>query len=164
MLSPLLLGRGPTLAVAALLGMSLPGCSFFFSRGPSAPDSFPYFDCSTSYAPPVLDTVWAGLNGLAAASAAFTSEEEWTGRYDRSVVFTSGFIWLAVSGASAAYGYEKVGECRADQARQRSRVSRSAGPPSWPPLRPPTYASPLRSTPVPSGIPKLSLRLRFPDV
>jgi hypothetical protein len=85
--------------------LSLSGCSFIFSEGPPANHQrLPYFDCSTSYAPPVLDTIWAGLQGLNAVGAAATSEQDWNADISRGAVIAVGLVWLAVSGTSAIYG------------------------------------------------------------
>jgi hypothetical protein len=57
--------------VVSLLLVSLPsGCSFLFVKGPPAHHAqLQSFDCSESNALPVLDVIWAGLNGIGAASA-----------------------------------------------------------------------------------------------
>jgi hypothetical protein len=129
--------------VAVATSVSLSGCSFIFSQGPPPNhERLPYFDCSTSYVPPVLDTVWAGLNGLGAVIAAGQSEAEWRSKnnYSQSTVIASGLIWLGVSGASAIYGYSKAGSCNEARAQLMLRQSRPAPTPSWPP--PPGYPPP----------------------
>jgi hypothetical protein len=103
-----------------LAGMSALGCSFMFTKGPPAEHArVSHFDCSTSYAPPVLDTIWAVLNGLGTAVALSTSEADWkrTQSNDQSATAMVGILWLALSGSSAIYGYKTVNDC--NQARER---------------------------------------------
>ena len=126
----------------------MPGCSFIFSEGPPANHHrLPYFDCSTSYAPPVIDTVWAGLQGLNALGAAATSEADWNAEISRGGVIAVGLLWLALSGTSAIYGYNKVGSCRDAKNQLMLRMSRQPPggyPPTWPPPPgyPPSYPPP----------------------
>ena len=133
-------------AVALTTAVSFSGCSFIFSEGPPPNhQQLPYFDCSTSYAPPVLDTIWGGLNGIGALTALGTSEAEWQSNNtsDRSTVIAVGLIWLAVSGASAVYGYQKVGACRNAKDQYMLRMMHRPQPapqPNWPP--PPGYYPP----------------------
>jgi hypothetical protein len=52
------------------LALSLTGCSFLFSKGP--PDDYrerTRFDCS-GYTAPLLDALWAALNGIGAMNVA----------------------------------------------------------------------------------------------
>jgi hypothetical protein len=140
-----------------MTSLSLSGCSFIFSDGPPANHrQLPYFDCSTSYAPPVLDTIWAGLNGLGALTALASSSEEWEQRQtsDRSTVIVVGLSWLALSGASAMYGYNKVGECKPAKEQLMLRMSRQQIAPAWPPPPgyPPGYPPPA-SPPAPAPYP-----------
>jgi hypothetical protein len=138
--------------VAVLTSVSLTGCSFIFSEGPPPNhERLPYFDCSTSYAPPVLDTIWAAANGLGAASAAGTSEAKWNAENStsRDAVIAVGLIWLGVSGASAIYGYNKVASCRQakDQMMLRMMQRQQQPPQTWPP--PPGYPAPPPGYPAP---------------
>lgn len=93
---------------AMILTMSLhSGCSFLFVKGPPANHAeVASFDCSEGNAWPVIDTIWAGLNGLGAASAAGDDENP-----DQGQIVAVGLAWLAVSGISAIYGFSKVSAC-----------------------------------------------------
>jgi hypothetical protein len=167
-----------TRAVAVLTCLSVSGCSFIFSEGPPpSHERLPYFDCSTSYAPPVLDTIWAGLNGLGAAVAAGQSDAEWkqNNSSDRGTVVGVGLVWLAVSGASAIYGYNKVAACHEAKEKLMLRTVRPAGaiqawppppgtpqypypppgypPPGYPPVPPPTQPAPPPAQPAPPAQP-----------
>lgn len=54
----------------------------------------------------MLDAIWAGLDGLGAASAGSDSMNPQQGQ-----IVAVGLAWLAVSGISAIYGFTKVSEC-----------------------------------------------------
>jgi len=143
------LRRAATFTLALTLTMPQMGCSFIFTEGPPPNhEQMPYFDCSTSYAPPVLDSIWAGLNGFGAILALATSEAEWQRErdVDRKVAIISGLLWLGLSGASAMYGYREVGACKAATQQLMLRLGRPPGAPqSWPPpagYPPPGYPPP----------------------
>jgi hypothetical protein len=129
----------------AILAVSVAGCSFAFSKGPSDDENV-YFSCS-GYTAPVLDTIWAGLNGIGAMTAANASDETWKKEnpgYDRSTVMISGLTWMLVSGASAIYGYHIASVCADakegiyDERRPYRRPSRRERyvPPDAPPPTP----------------------------
>src|ERR1043165_3138739 len=81
------------------------GCSFLFVHGPPEDHAqMARFECSESHALPVLDLIWAGLNGLGAATVDDTNPQ-----HDQ--VVGVGIAWLVVSGISAIYGFNKVGAC-----------------------------------------------------
>jgi hypothetical protein len=99
------------------------GCSLVFSKGPKSYDydEMGIIDCSGTTLP-VLDTIWAGLNGLGALQAVSTDDETWkkqNSSYDRSTVIASGLLWVVVSGVSAAYGYHNASECKRVKAEMR---------------------------------------------
>lgn len=105
----------PLIAFAfGLFGIQSAGCSYLASYGP--PPNYremESFDC-TEYTLPVLDTIWAGLNGLGAAIAATASDDDWQKKYggaSRATTVISGLLWVGVSGSSALYGYSKAEEC-----------------------------------------------------
>jgi hypothetical protein len=107
-------GRPGLLLSLCLSCGQLAACSFIGSYGPP-PDyqRVQSFDC-TGYTLPVLDTIWAGLNGFGAISAAASTDDEWNSRTSiasRSTTIAVGLVWLALSGASAAYGYSTAREC-----------------------------------------------------
>lgn len=84
------------------------GCSFMFVKGPPAKHAEKAsFECSESNAVPVIDAIWAALNGLGAASAANDDQ-----LMNRDQVVKVGLTWLAVSGISAIYGFSKVSRCK----------------------------------------------------
>jgi hypothetical protein len=138
-----------TLVVSCLLLLSS-GCSFIFSEGPPPQHrALPYFDCSSSYAPPVLDTVWGGINLLGAAMAAGQTDADYADKeVSRGATIGIGLAWVALSGASAIYGYKKVDECRQAKEqlmlRQQMPVRPGYAPyppqPGYPP--PPAYPPP----------------------
>lgn len=103
---------GRVLLVTLVLGLG--GCSFLFSKPPS--DEYRPrgdVDCS-GYALPILDTMWAGLNGIGALRAASTDDATWRRQsqpYDRSLVMVVGVGWLVVSGLSAIHGYGNGAAC-----------------------------------------------------
>jgi hypothetical protein len=83
------------------------GCSALFVHGPPANHAeLASFECSDSNAWPVVDTIWAGLNGLGAASAAGDDANP-----DQDQIVLVGVTWLVISGASAIYGFSKVAAC-----------------------------------------------------
>jgi hypothetical protein len=83
------------------------GCSFLFVNGPPADHAqVASFHCSESNAWPVVDMIWAGLNGLGAVSAAGDDTNP-----DQDQIVGVGLAWLAVSGISAIYGFSKVSQC-----------------------------------------------------
>lgn len=95
--------------------LSQSACSFLFVQGPPANHAEdPAFDCTTSRGWPVFDVIWAGLNGLGAASAAGEDASTTTQPEDgpsRDQVVLIGLGWLVVSGISAIYGFNKTAEC-----------------------------------------------------
>jgi hypothetical protein len=133
--------RLPLVLALALSCSQVAGCSFLFSNAPPPDDQREaYFDCS-GYAEPVIDTVWAGLNGLGTLVAAGTSQADWNSKPEfgsRSATIASGLIWLGLFGASAIYGYsnaQKCSEAKDERMNRRIFVTR----PSWPPSSRPTY-------------------------
>jgi hypothetical protein len=79
------------------------GCSFIFVEGPPARHrEMPYFACSTSNAPPVLDTVVGGLAAMSATAPAANTES--SARISQAVM-------AAALAASAIYGYTQVSRC-----------------------------------------------------
>jgi hypothetical protein len=139
--------QGPVMTSALLLAaVATGGCSAIFTKGPPPDHAYTArFDCSTSYAPPILDTIWAGLNGAGAAIALSKSDAEWkrTQTNDRAATIAVGLTWLAVSGASAIYGYKTVSDCHeAREPHRRPRFPLPVETPPPPPARLPPPAPP----------------------
>ena len=159
---------------AALLGMALAnlasGCSFIFTDGPpSYHRQLPYFDCSSSYAPPVLDTIWAVASGLGAVAAVAddNSNSEFGSPSDseRSFAIAANLAWLTLFGTSSYYGYTRVQECKDAKTELIVRISRPpGGPHAWPPPSgtwgyPPSYpppGAPQFPAPGPASAPSIS--------
>src|SRR5688500_2702028 len=134
---------GRRLTTLWLVGSLVPGCSFIFSEGPPAGHrQMPYFSCSQSYAPPILDTVGAGFNAINLITA-LSSENRSAGDVSREFSVGLGLVGLGISGASAIYGYRKVGQCKQakDELLLRYRAPQSypgyPPPGSYPPPAPP---------------------------
>lgn len=128
------------------------GCSYLFVNGPPANHAErATFECSESNAWPVIDAIWAGLNGIGAASAAGDNTNPNQGQ-----IVAVGLTWLAVSGTSAIYGFTKVSKCN-DAKRQRderyfgARVPTPA-PVSAPPAVPGAIPVPGAVVPAASGV------------
>ncbi|HVU51058.1 MAG TPA: hypothetical protein VHL80_10255 [Polyangia bacterium] len=158
-----------------LLATSAGGCSFVFSEGP--PDDHlarSTFLCGESHAPPVLDTIGAGLFALTAGSlqagkersvtdAAAMGKDPAQTRHDINVSTGVLVAFAAVDVASAVYGYRAVGECRqaqetrlADAARARWLPPPYGVPPYGepPPLWPPRLAAPPPAPAAPPATPE----------
>jgi hypothetical protein len=100
---------------AILIGLipTTASCSFLFVSGPpSAHDRLPYFTCTQSNTVPVLDAIWAGLNGLGAVLY-LTAEEGTEEHVIRSEGIAVGAAWFVVSGLSARSGFRRTDQCRA---------------------------------------------------
>jgi hypothetical protein len=145
MMSLLNLERFLSVIVLGILGSQLAGCSFLFSKGPKSDSDYGTqpSDCS-GYALPVLDTVWAGLNGIGAMTAASTSQAEWDSKKEfasRSTTIAVGLLWLGISGASAIYGYSNASKCSEAMADTEDRPRYLPRPRRTEPSRP-TYSPP----------------------
>jgi hypothetical protein len=154
--------RKATVAIGAAAGLLavVPGCAFIFSEGPPAPErqaAVTYFDCSGSYAPPIVDTLFA-LLGLSTAAMASARQSNDGNSNTGTVAVDAGFAALFT--ASAIYGYNAIAHChRATQARlERTLAARflpppyglppwGQPPPFWPPLLPPPYRAAVPSIP-----------------
>ena len=104
------------IVILSLVGLtSAPGCSWIFTRpAPSNHESLRSFDCSTSLAPPVLDTVLTVTNVAAALHVATKDDVANQGR--------SVFLGLSVAALwalSAHYGHTKTSQCAAAKTYRR---------------------------------------------
>jgi hypothetical protein len=135
------------IVIVALLFHS--GCSFLFVKGPPEQHAQMWtFDCSESNAFPILDTIWAGLNGLGAITAAGDSTTP-----NQTQVIAVGTSWLVVSGISAIYGFSKVSACNEARRQREERYQKALGGPSAVPAPGPGPALPAGAAP-PSGAPR----------
>ncbi len=112
-------------ALALLTSLALTGCSFLFASGPPAQHrQLPIFECTTSRAAPIVDTVFGvlqvvGIGITASQSVAEYNEQNEVTKGGRdpiikrntsiglNVVF--GLMW----GLSAYTGYTRTAACRA---------------------------------------------------
>jgi hypothetical protein len=88
------------------------GCSFLFVGGPPANHAqMATFECTDSNAWPVVDTIWALLNGIGAVSAATSDQSAQNTQSAQGVsqdqIVAVGVGWLVISGISAISGYSK---------------------------------------------------------
>jgi hypothetical protein len=114
-----------TMIFAAILGT---GCSFLFVNGPPRDhERRASFTCTESNAWPVVDAIWAGLNGIGAASAANDEMNP-----DKDQIIAVGVGWLLVSGISAVYGFGKVSDCKTATGHRDERVRRVYDPDAEP--------------------------------
>jgi hypothetical protein len=137
------------------------GCSALFVSGPPANHAqMATFECSESNAWPVIDAIWAGLNGIGAASAAGDDTNP-----NQAQIVAVGLSWLAVSGISAIYGFSKVSQCH-DAKRQRDErfygapaptpapvLATPAAPGAAPPPGAVVPAAPVRAAPAAAPMP-----------
>lgn len=124
------------------------GCSFVFVSGPPPQhEQLPYFSCTESRVAPVLDTIFAVLQGANFILATSSSDEQWADNFNgdppisrsASIPLYAVATLLAVGGAY--YGYTRTAECRDARAQAMGRTNRNFGQPqTWPPSGP--YAPP----------------------
>lgn len=119
--------------VLALVVAMQQGCSYLFVSGPPKDhETKVYVDCTDSNGWPIVDSIWAGLNGLGAAAAIGDSETE-----NRGQVILVGLVWLAVSGGAAIYGFDRVSQCKSAKAKGMERLAgQGAAPAAGAPVAP----------------------------
>jgi hypothetical protein len=134
--------RRHPLAALAVAAAFQPACSFvFIERAPTKHKQMRAFDCTSSVTTPVLDTIWAGLNGIGAAVALSQSDRDYAGRTpDRGTTIGVGLAWLAVSGASAIYGFTQTRACRSAKDDLYTRLSEQRLPEPGPGIAIPASA------------------------
>ena len=102
------LRSAPRLALCTLI-LTGGGCSFAFVDGPPAKHAhLPYFECSSSNAWPVIDTVIAASLGAGAAAAIADGGSSSNGTTDAVIAGAE----AALFAVSALAGYQKVAACR----------------------------------------------------
>jgi hypothetical protein len=140
-------------AGAVLSTVTAGGCSFLFSEGAPADDRpRPFLSCGDSYAPPVIDTVVAGLAGLTLSSSKKRANQT-DAQYQGGLAVLGTAAVLTATGA--IYGYTATASCRA--AKQARAVE--AWHAAWLPppygvgpwgLPPRTWPPALGATPAPT--------------
>jgi hypothetical protein len=124
--------------VVCLLALGANGCSFVFAGGPPANHrELKYFDCPTSHAPPIIDTVVAVTGGAVTFLAwglgtALASDSGGSA----NTILLAGIPLVLLPAASAIYGYSKGGDCRDAKAELVARIY--APPVSAPPVGAPS--------------------------
>ncbi len=138
--------RGRIRVAACLLPTLAIGCSFVFTEGPEPPlrhrpPQPP--DCSTSRAPPIVDTILAGSQLLRAGAAVDASDADYQGEsISRREDVALGVGLTALFGLSAIYGFHTTSECDdTKDAWQREHVRPVYAPPPY------SYPYPLQPYP-----------------
>ena len=102
------------------------GCSLLFmDRVPDNHLRLQSFDCTSSYAAPVLDTVWGAANLLGGVVAASANDATWSSSTPRSTTMAVGFGWAALMTVSAIAGYSKASDCGAARTAMYARQEAS---------------------------------------
>jgi len=152
--------------VLALVSTSLvpaSGCSALFVR--PLPENYQHMArvrCTRNTTAPVIDTLVAGLEAIRTAYAFGLSESDYNGMpLTRSTDILVGASFVAVYGASAAYGFYATNKCREalddDSPRPRSpvRPRRTIVVPAPPPAEPappaPEVPAAASASPSPDG-------------
>lgn len=122
-------------ALALVTSLALTGCSFLFTSGPPAQHrQLPYFECSTSRAAPIADTIFGVLQVAGIAVTASQSEAEYNeanevtkgGRdpiIKRNTSIGLNVLFGAMWGLSAYTGYTRTSACRAAKTELVIRAS-----------------------------------------
>jgi hypothetical protein len=124
---------------------SLSGCSFLFVHSPPAQHAqLHYFDCTSSKAAPVIDTVVAGLEAVRTGVAISASEGDYAGYpISRGADIGFGLGLTALFTAAAIYGYNATGDCAdAKEALERRAEEAPEMGPGPPPGAPPPPMAP----------------------
>ncbi len=140
------------------VGMLASSCSFMFVSGPPPMhEQLPYFDCSSRYVAPVLDTLWGAWEALSVLGAASMTNAEWDDAFDGDPPFGRGTgvaiygAMMLVGIASASHGYSTVSDCADAKTLLMIRMqTRPVQQGPWPPARrepPPTPVEPAPSPP-----------------
>jgi hypothetical protein len=108
---------------ATLVGSG--GCSPLFVEAPPTEHArLRYFDCTSSRAAPILDTVFASLYGISGVMIATDS----SAYHDRTLVASLAFALAAGLGVSAVHGFSTTSECREAKAELLERSAREPAP------------------------------------
>lgn len=129
-----------SLAISVALAAASGGCSWVFVDGPpAAHKQLPYFECTSSNAWPVVDTVFGVATALEAATLLASTRS--SGANTAAAVAAGEAV---IFGASAVSGYQKTSSCREAKAELLQRLYRlPSGPgmspgfsPGLPPAQP----------------------------
>src|SRR5262245_13992971 len=103
-------------SMVLVIAVYLSGCSFLFVTGPPPHhEELRDFHCTASRAAPVVDTVFAILQGANLIVAAASSDKEWSDLFGGKPAVERGTavpIYALAAGielASAIYGYNRTG-------------------------------------------------------
>lgn len=139
------------MVIALLAAAQALGCSYMVVRPPPAEEGpVPYYACRVGVAPPVVDTVLAVSDAVAAPYYAMTSYNK--SQY-ASFALAGTLVGVAVFGSSAVYGYYQIARCRDAQAQYGTELSPPMGtppPPGWAPP-PPVFGACERDIDCPTG-------------
>ncbi|MDX2019896.1 MAG: hypothetical protein SF187_06625 [Deltaproteobacteria bacterium] len=130
-----------------------PGCSWIFTTPPpSNHEVLPYFDCSTSRFPAVLDTIFTLTNLVSTGVAIAEAEDDQTRQSAVGLGLSVATLWAL----SASYGYSRTSQCEDAKNQLNLRLIRqqpSAAP--YPAYAPPYGAPPAgAANPYPYGPPQ----------
>jgi hypothetical protein len=161
--------RRIVLALALSFSLPLSACSFVFVSGPPPQhEQLPYFSCTESRVAPVLDVIFAVLQGANFLLAATQSDEAWAENFDGDPPLERGTaipvygIATLLAAGGAYYGFSRTAACRDARTRALIRTQRGnfGQPPTWPPPQgsypPPQGGYPLApgGYPPPQGPPR----------
>lgn len=140
------LRRWLTPAWLSIAALPLSGCSFLFVDGP--PDHPERVSrqselrCTTSKAAPIIDTVIAGYQVIRTGAAVAASDSTYDGApISRGADIGLGLGFMALFGASAAYGYVVTGDCKDAKARQGTSED-TLPPPAYGPREQEVWSTP----------------------
>jgi hypothetical protein len=142
---------------AILLSLAVSGCSVAFVNGPPANHrQMPAFSCTEMRIAPILDLVFAGVEGINLGGALAVSDDRWNSTFNNSPPFsrqTAIAVYSTIIGLALLdlyYGYTRTAECREARAELAARTPATpAGVPlgigTWPPppITPPVIPAPL---------------------
>ena len=106
-----------------LIPLVIGGCGYVFTHGPpTGHEQMDYFSCTESNAGPIIDIVWASLNGIGTIGIASDMDA-----YEYAELsIASGVAWAILSGTAAATGFKKTKQCRLARQELAARL-RAAG-------------------------------------
>ena len=99
----------PLVMLGLIASTGTVGCGFVFTHGPpQGHEQMDYFTCTESNTGPILDIVW-GVGNVVGGIIAKSNPDD----YDNSdLTLAAGLAWGAISGTSAAVGFNKTSKCR----------------------------------------------------